>query len=61
VSKSRELTSLPILVMPFIAQARGDAPGWTIIVSMSIIAGATLIVLWRLLHTMRAVPAADQY
>ena len=54
------LTCLPIIVMPFIAQARGDAPGWGILVPISIIATATLIVLWRLLHTMRPAPAAAQ-
>lgn len=54
------LTSLPILVTPFVAQARGDAPGWVIMVPMSIIAAAALTVLWRLLHAMRPVPAAAQ-
>jgi hypothetical protein len=52
------LTCLPILVIPFVAQARGDAPGWMILVPISIIATATLVVLWRLLHAMRPALAA---
>jgi hypothetical protein len=54
------LTCLPILVIPFVAQARGDAPGWATLVPIGIIAAATLIVLWRLLHVMRPVPVAVQ-
>lgn len=38
------LTCLPILVIPFVAQTRGDAPGWAVMVPISIIAAATLIV-----------------
>ncbi len=52
------LTCLPILVIPFVAQARGDAAGWVILVPISVIATATLVVVWRLLHTMRPEPAA---
>lgn len=54
------LTSLPILVTPFVVQARGGEPGWVIMAPMGIIAAATLIVLWRLLHAMRPGPAATQ-
>jgi hypothetical protein len=54
------LTSLPILVTPFVAQARGDKPGWVIMAPMSIIAATTLMVLWRLLHAMRPAPAPAQ-
>ena len=54
------LTSLPILVIPFVAQARGDEPGWVIMAPMSIVAAATLIVLWRLLHSMRSGPATQR-
>jgi hypothetical protein len=51
------LTCLPILVIPFVAQARGDAPGWVIVVPIGIVATATLVVIWRLLHAMRPAPA----
>lgn len=54
------LTSLPILVTPFVAQARGDAPGWVIIVPMSTIAITTFTVLWRLLHAMKPLSSAAQ-
>lgn len=54
------LTCLPILVIPFVAQTRGDAPGWAVMVPISIIAAATLIVLWRLIHGMKPVPTATQ-
>ncbi len=46
------LTSLPILLTPFVTHARVGTAGWTIIVPMGIIAVATLLVLWRLLHGM---------
>ena len=52
------LTCLPILVIPFVAQARCDAPGWMILVPISITTVATLVVVWRLLHTMGPAPAA---
>jgi hypothetical protein len=55
------LTCLPILVIPFVAQARGDAPGWMILVPISITAAATLVVVWRLLHTMRPAPAEARW
>lgn len=46
------LTSLPILVSPFVAQARGEAPGWSVIVPIGTLAVATSTVLWRLLRTV---------
>lgn len=46
------LTCLPILLTPFVAQVRGDVPGWSVMVPITLIAVITLIVLWRLLHTM---------
>lgn len=50
------LTCLPILVIPFITQARGDTANWIILVPIGIIAAATLAVLWRLLRAMRTDP-----
>lgn len=52
------LTCLPILLTPFVAHARGDSPGWSVMVPMSIIAVATLVILWRLLDTLDPKPAA---
>jgi hypothetical protein len=49
------LTCLPILVTPFIALARGDAPGWPILAPIGIVAAATLILLWRLLRSLRPI------
>jgi hypothetical protein len=54
------LTCLPILVIPFITQARGDTANWIILVPIGIIAVATLAVLWRLLHAMRPAPVPAQ-
>jgi hypothetical protein len=44
-----ELTCLPILVTPFIANLRGDNPGWSVMAPIGIMALATLTVLWRVL------------
>jgi hypothetical protein len=55
------LTCLPILVIPFVAQARGDAPGWMILVPIGITAVATLVLVWRLLHAMSPAPAAARW
>jgi hypothetical protein len=52
-----ELTCLPILVTPFVANLRGEEPGWLVIAPIGIMALATLTVLWRVLHTARAHPA----
>jgi hypothetical protein len=49
------LTSLPILVTPFVAQARGDTAGWAVIVPISILAMASGIMLARLIRTIRRV------
>ncbi|MCU1633359.1 MAG: hypothetical protein JWM61_2011 [Micrococcaceae bacterium] len=49
------LTCLPILVIPFIAQAHGDTPGWAILAPIGIVAAATLILLLRLLRALRPV------
>jgi hypothetical protein len=47
------LTCLPILVIPFIAQAHGDTPAWAILAPIGIVAAATLILLLRLLRALR--------
>lgn len=47
------LTSLPILVAPFVAQARGEDPGWPVVVPIGTIALASAVVLWLLLHSMK--------
>lgn len=44
------LTCLPVLVTPFVAQARGDEPGWSVLVPIGIVAIATAVVLARLLR-----------
>jgi hypothetical protein len=54
------LTCLPILVIPFVTQARGETANWIILVPIGIIAAATLIVLWRLLRAMRPKPLAGE-
>jgi hypothetical protein len=54
------LTCLPILVIPFVTQARGDAANWVILLPIGLIAVTTLAVLWRLLHAIRPGPAAAQ-
>lgn len=46
------LTSLPILVTPFVAQARGEDPGWPVVVPIGTVALASAVVLWRLVHSM---------
>ena len=55
-----ELTCLPILVTPFIANLRGDNPGWSVMAPIGIMALATLTVLWRVLHTVGAHPAETE-
>lgn len=52
-----ELTCLPILVTPFVASLRGDEPGWAVMAPISVMALATLTVLWRVLHAA-AAPSA---
>src|SRR5207245_161485 len=49
------LTSLPILVTPFVAQARGDSAGWAVMVPISVLAMASGIMLARLIRTIRRV------
>lgn len=46
------LTSLPILVTPFVAASRGHEPGWAVMVPIGLVLVATLGVLSR---TLRAV------
>lgn len=53
------LTSLPILLTPFVAQARGEVPGWSIMVPIGILAVATVAILWWLLHTMDQHPSVS--
>jgi hypothetical protein len=55
------LTSLPILVTPFIAQARGDTPVWLVMAPIGAVAVASLAVLWRLLRTMRTQIVEDAH
>jgi hypothetical protein len=55
-----ELTCLPILVTPFITNLRGDNPGWSVMVPISIMALATLTVLCRVLHTAGVHPAETE-
>lgn len=45
------LTCLPILVTPFVSDARGHSPEWSILGPIGVIASATLVVLWRLLRS----------
>ena len=52
-----ELTCLPILVTPFIANLRGYKPGWSVMAPIGVMGLATLAVLWRVLHTAAAHPA----
>jgi hypothetical protein len=49
-----ELTCLPILVTPVVANARGHDPGWSVLVPIGVIAAATLVVLWRFLRANSA-------
>jgi hypothetical protein len=51
-----ELTCLPILVAPFIANLRGDNPGWSVMAPIGIMALATLTVLWRVLRITAGHP-----
>lgn len=46
------LTSLPIVLTPFVAQARGEVPEWFIIVPIAALAVATSVILGRLLHAV---------
>lgn len=50
------LTSLPILVAPFVAQARGEVPGWPVMVPIGALAVTTSVILWWLLRTVEQRP-----
>lgn len=50
------LTSLPVLVIPPVAEARGHPPGWPVVVPIGVLAVATLIVLWRFLRSIDEHP-----
>lgn len=52
-----EVTCLPILVIPFVTQARGEAADWFIVLPIGLVAATTLGALWRLLLAMRPGPA----
>ncbi|RAX47773.1 hypothetical protein DQ353_18545 [Arthrobacter sp. AQ5-05] len=52
------LTSLPILLTPFVAQAHGREPVWTIMAPMGIIILAVLVILWLWLRPGRMNPSA---
>lgn len=45
------LTCLPAMATPFVANARGHAAGWSVLVPLGVIAIASLVMLWRLLRT----------
>ena len=47
------LTGLPILLTPFIADARGEPPGWPLLLPMGIIVVASITLAVRLLRTDR--------
>ncbi len=49
-----ELTCLPILITPAIANARGHDPGWPVLAPISVIGAATLVVLGRFLRPKQA-------
>lgn len=49
------LTSLPILVTPFVAQVRGGHPNWSVMAPISLIAVVSFMALWRFLHGMRPI------
>jgi hypothetical protein len=51
------LTCLPILVIPFVTQARGEAANWLIALPIGLTAAIILGALWRLLLAMRPLPA----
>ncbi|MDQ0802120.1 hypothetical protein [Arthrobacter sp. SLBN-112] len=53
------VTCLPILVIPFVTQARGEAATWFILLPIGLIAATTLAALWRLLLAARPAPAVD--
>ena len=55
-----ELTCLPILVTPFIANLRGDNPGWSVMVPIGLMALATLTVLLRILPSAGVHPAETE-
>ncbi len=48
-----ELTALPILVTPSIANLQGETPGWAVMAPIGVMALATLAVLWRTLYKPR--------
>jgi hypothetical protein len=54
-----ELTCLPILVTPFIANLRGDNPGWSVMAPIGVMALATFAVLWRVLRMAAVHPSED--
>jgi hypothetical protein len=52
------LTGLPILLTPFVANARGDAPGWAVLPPVAVITVASLVLTGRLLSAARPAAAA---
>ncbi len=50
------LTTLPIMVSLFVAQANGHAPSWPLAIPMGIMALATLALLWRMLRQIGKPP-----
>jgi hypothetical protein len=53
------LTCLPILVTPFVPNARGHGPGWTVVLPIGSLFVVTLAALGRLLHPMGAGSGPD--
>jgi hypothetical protein len=54
------LTGLPILLTPFIADARGDTAGWAVLLPIGVVTVASLTLLVRLLHAAALQPANVQ-
>jgi hypothetical protein len=53
------LTGLPILFTPFIANARGDAPGWAVLPPVAVVTVASVALTARLLSAVRPAAVAS--
>jgi hypothetical protein len=47
------LTGLPIMLTPFVAEARGDSPVWAVLAPLAVVTVASLTILIRLLSSAR--------
>lgn len=52
------LTGLPILLTPFVANARGDAPGWAVLPPVAVITVVSVALTVRLLSAVRLAAVA---